>query len=562
MTEQERKWLNQDIKVFSVFAEKYLKIKTKDGRIISFKLNSAQRKVNQIVEETIKAGKPQKFIILKARQEGISTYFAGRGLWRNITRKFWKAAVIGHVKDASNNLFEMIKRFYNYLDPLLQPSLQASNEKKLAFSKLESEMKVFTAEGGDSVGRSDNFQDLLLTEVAFWRDAGSVLTALMETVGDIPDSLIVLESTANGIGGEFYERWQAVKNGLSDYTPIFLAWFELDEYRRPFVTENEKQRFIESMTDLEKKNMGTYNLDLEQMNWYRHRLINKYNWNLLKMQQENPHNDIEAFISSGRPVFDTEICAMNYELSKRAKPRIGNIVLKGDQAIFEENERGFIKLFYEPDLKDNEMYRFSAGCDVAEGLEQGDFSVISVLDRKKNEVILEWHGHVDPDLLADEQEKIYKFLNKDCYFCTERNNHGLTTIDGAYKKKLKQYYDQTFTKGYASSSSGLGFKTSGQSKPLMINNLNEWIREQNFSSDSTGFWSECLTFVKNAKGQMQAQGKDEDKATKCFDDRVISNGLMIHNSLWMPNFKIELPKEPVSRPFMEEMETIYDEATF
>ena len=562
MTEQERKWLNQDIKVFSVFAEKYLKIKTKDGRIISFKLNSAQRKVNQIVEETIKAGKPQKFIILKARQEGISTYFAGRGLWRNITRKFWKAAVIGHVKDASNNLFEMIKRFYNYLDPLLQPSLQASNEKKLAFSKLESEMKVFTAEGGDSVGRSDNFQDLLLTEVAFWRDAGSVLTALMETVGDIPDSLIVLESTANGIGGEFYERWQAVKNGLSDYTPIFLAWFELDEYRRPFVTENEKQRFIESMTDLEKKNMGTYNLDLEQMNWYRHRLINKYNWNLLKMQQENPHNDIEAFISSGRPVFDTEICAMNYELSKRAKPRIGNIVLKGDQAIFEENERGFIKLFYEPDLKDNEMYRFSAGCDVAEGLEQGDFSVISVLDRKKNEVILEWHGHVDPDLLADEQEKIYKFLNKDCYFCTERNNHGLTTIVGAYKKKLKQYYDQTFTKGYASSSSGLGFKTSGQSKPLMINNLNEWIREQNFSSDSTGFWSECLTFVKNAKGQMQAQGKDEDKATKCFDDRVISNGLMIHNSLWMPNFKIELPKEPVSRPFMEEMETIYDEATF
>ena len=61
---------------------------------------------------------------------------------------------------------------------------------------------------------------------------------------------------------------------------------------------------------------------------------------------------------------------------------------------------------------------------------------------------------------------------------------------------------------------------------------------------------------------MQAQGKDEDKETKWFEDRVISNGLIIHNSLWMPNFKIELPKEPVSRPFMEEMETIYDEATF
>jgi len=153
LTEQERKWLNQDIKVFSVFAEKYLKIKTKDGKVIPFRLNNAQRKVNDIVENTIKEGKPPKFIILKARQEGISTYFAGRIFWRNITRKYWKAAVVGHIKDASNNLFEMIKRFYEYLDELLQPSLQASNEKKLGFSKLKSEMKVLTAEGGDSVGR-------------------------------------------------------------------------------------------------------------------------------------------------------------------------------------------------------------------------------------------------------------------------------------------------------------------------------------------------------------------------------------------------------------------------
>ena len=61
---------------------------------------------------------------------------------------------------------------------------------------------------------------------------------------------------------------------------------------------------------------------------------------------------------------------------------------------------------------------------------------------------------------------------------------------------------------------------------------------------------------------MQAQGKDEDKATKCFDDRVIAYALMIHCSFGCLTFKIELPKEPVSRPFMEEMETIYDEATF
>lgn len=230
--EEEKIWVRDVLLKYPVFAEKYFKIKTKDGKIVPFRFNSAQRKVYSVVEETTKSGKPKKFIILKARQEGISTLFAGMSFWRNMTRKFWKTAIIGHVKDASNNLFDMVKRFYNYLEPSLKPEEKASNEKKLAFSKLESEMKIFTAEGGDSVGRSDNFQDLLLTEVAFWRDAKSVLTAVLNAVGDIPDTLQVIESTANGVGGEFYERWQAAKNGESDFTPIFWLgsiWMNIEK---------------------------------------------------------------------------------------------------------------------------------------------------------------------------------------------------------------------------------------------------------------------------------------------------------------------------------------------
>ena len=113
MTEQERKWVQEYLRNYPNFAEKYFKIKTKDGKIIPFKFNSAQRKVDALVNDVIKSGKKQWFIVLKARQEGISTYFTGRGFWRNMTRKYWKTAIVGHVKDASNNLFEMIKRFYS-----------------------------------------------------------------------------------------------------------------------------------------------------------------------------------------------------------------------------------------------------------------------------------------------------------------------------------------------------------------------------------------------------------------------------------------------------------------
>jgi hypothetical protein len=561
MTEQERKWFNEYIRIYPNFAEKYLRIKTKDGKIIPFKFNNAQRKVDKIVNDTISAGKKQWFIVLKARQEGISTYFSGRGFWRNMTRKFWKTAVVGHVKDASNNLFDMIKRFYQYLEPALQPELQASNEKKLAFSILESEMKVSTAEGGESVGRSDNYQDLILTEVAFWRNAKETLVALLQTIGAFKDSMIVLESTANGVGGDFYDRWQAAKKGESDFTPIFLAWFELDEYKRDFINEEEKKTFETSLSDEERERIKLYNLSLEQANWYRYQLINYCGGDKLKMQQEYPCNDVEAFVSSGNPVFDQKICARNYELAKGELKR-GNLEWVGKEVVFRENPRGYVRLYKNIDVKDEEMYRYAAGVDVAEGLAQGDYSYVKVLDRKDSDVALVWHGHIDPDLLADEIHKIQTFLKKKIFFAIEKNNHGFTTIKSSYKLGVNLYHNQTFDKGYPSDSGSLGFTTTSKSKSEVINDLNEWIREGIFFSDEKEFWSECMIFVRNERGQMQAQGKDEDKSVKSYDDRVMGGALMVRCALWMPNFNIVPKKEPVARPFFEEQAYEIDYATF
>lgn len=561
MTEQERKWFNEYIRIYPNFAEKYLRIKTKDGKIIPFKFNNAQRKVDKIVNDTISAGKKQWFIVLKARQEGISTYFSGRGFWRNMNLKNWKTAVVGHVKDASNNLFDMIKRFYQYLEPALQPELQASNEKKLAFSILESEMKVSTAEGGESVGRSDNYQDLILTEVAFWRNAKETLVALLQTIGAFKDSMIVLESTANGVGGDFYDRWQAAKKGESDFTPIFLAWFELDEYKRDFINEEEKKTFETSLSDEERERIKLYNLSLEQANWYRYQLINYCGGDKLKMQQEYPCNDVEAFVSSGNPVFDQKICARNYELAKGELKR-GNLEWVGKEVVFRENPRGYVRLYKNIDVKDEEMYRYAAGVDVAEGLAQGDYSYVKVLDRKDSDVALVWHGHIDPDLLADEIHKIQTFLKKKIFFAIEKNNHGFTTIKSSYKLGVNLYHNQTFDKGYPSDSGSLGFTTTSKSKSEVINDLNEWIREGIFFSDEKEFWSECMIFVRNERGQMQAQGKDEDKSVKSYDDRVMGGALMVRCALWMPNFNIVPKKEPVARPFFEEQAYEIDYATF
>ena len=62
-----------DIFDFSQYSESFLKIRTKNGRIIPFKPNEPQKRLLSVIEGERKAGRPVRIIILKARQMGFST---------------------------------------------------------------------------------------------------------------------------------------------------------------------------------------------------------------------------------------------------------------------------------------------------------------------------------------------------------------------------------------------------------------------------------------------------------------------------------------------------------
>jgi hypothetical protein len=536
-------------------AQGFLKIKDKSANLITFKLNKAQEIVLSKIKETKQLRKLLRFIILKARQKGISTFFEALIFHSGITNFNIKAVIIGHESDASSNLFAMSNRYLENLPDYLKPQIEHSNEKKLSFSKLKSEIRIATAEGGASVKRSDTIQYLHATEVAFYRDAKNTLLAVMQTVPDEPNTLIVLESTANGVGGEFYDRWQSAVAGESDYIPIFLSWLIDDEYSKPFSSEDEKQKLLSTIDQEEIVLRDKLGASLEQLNWRRHTIQNKCGGDVSLFHQEYPSTPEEAFIVSGRPVFDNILVYDRYN-DCREPLAIGNLVYLYEEdkitkiqkiagVKFVENSKGFIKIF-SPCLTDaREYYVYAAGCDVSEGLEQGDYSVIKVMDRRTNKVCLTWHGHISADLLAEEQHKIQLYLKNKVYFATEQNNHGLTTITHAYRLGVNQYYRQKFESVMETDKLKdiLGFKTTTSTKPYIINDLNSAIREKYFIDDEKEFWGECLTFVHNAKGQMQAQDKDKDPATKCFDDRVMASAIMLICDKWMLNYFVEPEKE-------------------
>lgn len=564
--EEEKIWVRDVLTNFRVFAAKYLKIKNKKAQIVPFILNKPQEIVLSKLESQIREGKPIRALILKARQKGISTLIEAYIFWRTSYKYHRSSAIVSHEAKSTDHLYGMFVRYYDNLPDPLKPELDKKNEKGLIYGGLDSFIRCWTAGSGD-VASSYTLLDLHLSEVAKWSDAKTTLTSLLQTVPDHNDTMVVMETTAKGIGGEFYDRWQIAKSGESNYLPIFLSWLLDDEYTLPFTDEDDKYRFERNLDDIEI-NLKESGATLEHLHWRKKiGLPDKCGNDVDQFRQEYPSNDIEAFIASGSPVFDQKKCYIYFTEAQKFKPIIGNLEFKGkDDVIFVENERGYIKLFdkelIQPnEISDLEIYRFANGADVAEGLAQGDYSVNATWDKKKDHVAMLWRGHIDPDLFGEELHKINLFQKKKGFFNIERNNHGLTTIKRAYREGIKLYHNQSFEKGYPTDTGKIGFTTTSKSKFEVINDLNEWIREAILDSKDEQFWSEALRFVRNEKGQMQAQGKDTDVTVKSFDDTVISYALMIRCAMWMPNFKVGKEKEPVSRPFIEE-EIYADEATF
>ncbi len=580
--------------------KKYFKIRDKKGKLVPFILNKAQKILLKLFQADYKAEKTLRYIILKARQKGISTFWEAVMYWLATTNELFKGTIVGQDNDAADNLFEMTKRYHENF-PITHKFIEdRNNRKELRLKEMNSVIEIQTAEGGGKVKRSDTIQAAHLTEVEWWRDARITLLALLQTVPEEPRTLVVLETTANGIGGPYYNRWQVAYGvglsddmsedekleyeGASDYVPIFISWLIDNEYTREFISDKDRQRFVSDLgnpkfnayPDEEKLLMAERGASLEHLNWRRKMITDKCDGDVPMFHQEYPSTPEEAFVTSGRPVFNVNICNINFTLAAKLERNGEQPLRRGDlvpvykesdlnykklrnegvdsyydlkkyiQSVeFIDDSKGFIKIYGDISHSDGEFYKFCAGGDVAEGLEQGDFDCLKVLNRKTNEVCLTWHGHIDPDLLANEMHKIQILLGNDIYFAIERNNHGLSTIISAAKLGVTQYYAQNFDTGYPKDTEFLGFKTTVGSRTPAINDLKEWIRENEFIDYEKEMWSECLTFVKNAKGKMQAQGKDKDPSTKCFDDRVFASLIMLRCHLWLPNYyRKEFYEEP------------------
>lgn len=518
-----------------LYFRKALKIKDKNAEIIQFDTNDSQDKLLAIIEGHYKKYPDPKtrptlyIVILKARQQGMSTATEGV-FFKAITigmpgdTPYQKTAlVISYDEDSAQTINEMSDRFYQHLPNEIKPMKRNSRGKGLIlenptnvqaeFEKnpgLQSKFLIDTANNlYAGSGKTVNY--VHISELSKWSKPEETMKSLMQSVPK-NNAIVIVESTANGAGDYFHKLWQQAEAGENDYIPIFLPWFSHKEYSDPFVNEADKIALAQSLDDEEKQLVILFNLSLEQLHWRRNTIKNKCQGSIETFHQEYPSTAEEAFLTSGRPRFDIPI--LREYLAQCEDGQRGYLERVGGTVKFIPDPNGYLEVWDKPKSSSDHFI----GGDVAKGLITGDYSAAPAWDNNYDLNAL-WHGHIEPDLFADQLNMLGTWYNE-ALIAVEENNHGLTVLNSLKKDYWNLYYRTSHNKLSDETKKELGWYTSEQTKKLAIDNMARLIRERKLGIKSRKLIKECMTYVIDDKGSTNAQQGS-------YDDIVMATAIIL-----------------------------------
>lgn len=553
---------------YPFWAAMFAYIKRKGGGTdVLFRLNRPQRKLIKRLEKMRKAGKPIRLILLKARQWGGSTAIQIYMAWLQLVHEVGlNSLIIAHQGTGSDEIKDMFDRMIkSYPVEMLHElgDAYAPNEPKMVgvgksgsifrVPQRNCKIKIGTAERPNSC-RGGDYNLVHLSEVALWKETDGkkpedIVRSACSGILLRPYTMIVYESTPNGVGNFFHKEYLAAKKGLSQFEAMFVAWFEIEQYELPFENEAEKYEFAKKLfanrrneeIKSDREEPGTYlwrlwekGATLEAIHWYVSER-SKYT-NHGDMASEYPSDDIEAFTYSGRKVFSSEDVEQ-FRPACRAPRWIGEIygsADEGEKAIeglrFKKEADGRLFMWHDVERSDTEEVtdRYLVVVDVCKGhTKNADFADILVIDRlfmmdgEPPVVAAEWHGHIDMDKLAWKATQVAAYYNNALLVIEsntlETNNtkgeaeYILTLIHEVYGRQLyarKQSAEdirQGLPKKY-------GYHTNPLTKKVVIYNLKVVIRERLYIEREEACLDEYLTYVETENNVFEAmEGYHDDR---------------------------------------------------
>jgi hypothetical protein len=422
------------------------------------------------------------FLILKARQLGLTTLCLAFFLWRAIFLDAQDYRCISINEDLAKELKrDKLDFMYKNLPIYLKPALAADNTSTMRFAVTEGMLKMMPTTA--VAGRSETTDGLLSDEDAmnpFAKDIRISAIPSLEKRG----GFYLKVSTADGYGNDFEQEWHKAVRGESLFEPIFLPWM---------ADPNRDQKWYDQML---RENGQEF------------------------MHQEYPAAPEEAFLASGRPFFD--MARLGRFLADKERPFIQGYLYKGR---FVKSQNGSLKIWKAP-KKDHSYAIFG---DVARGLESGDWSIWDVEDMATNEQVAELRLHCDTHEFAALGFELGIFY-KTALLAPEDNDCGIATaMELQFLRYPNLYYDRNPITGRVNFQPG--FNTNVKTRRLVLARMQADFRLGKVHVNSKTCFQEMSTFAHHkSTGKPQAQ-------EGCHDDCVMARAGAHWLAVKLPYFK-------------------------
>lgn len=499
-------------------------------RNTKFLLNAPQRRLLAVMERERQAGRPVRVILLKARQWGGSTLVQMYMAWLQIViHKQWNSLICGHLRNSSlaiKNMYNTLLRCY--------PREYVDEDVKLTFSNFEGSSTVKYLNGRDCllVMGSSRSEDAVrgydlamahLTEVAYWASTAmhspeDVVRSVSGTVTMNPDTVVVYESTANGVGNFFHNEWLRAKGVGSDKVAVFVPWHEIEIYRMPVT---DAGALWESLDEYER-GLWDSGCTLEMIKWY-HTKRREYSSHAL-MKAEFPSNDIEAFTSTCSSIFDrTLLDAFSKQVAYAESGDIAGDYMSDRNIKFTPSPTGLLKMWADRDAT-APAERYLTVVDVGGRSASADYSVIMVMDTHSDtpgvrpEVVAQWRGHIDHDLLAWKALHVARYYNNallviesntletECDDC-DAGEFILNKLAACYRTHL-----------YRRRNKKPGFQTNRATKSQAVYQLLQAVRDKTYIERDQEAINEMATYERTPQGKFSAM-------KGCHDDIVMTRAI-------------------------------------
>lgn len=537
-------------KSFKFYAQKFLRIGTKEMGIIPFSFNRMQKYLFQLLDEDLKAGRPVRWDILKGRQLGNSTFIVMFFFWCCTLFKNRNALVVAHDIPSAIEIHEKCQLAYSSLPDGIKPMTKTTNRRELFFRNpnpkdpdigLNSKITVDTCHNKD-LGASRTLHLALLSEIARYeavRDPKDLMTSLKQSIPYVPGTAIFRETTAQGMG-YWYDEWNDTN---SIYRKIFISWIAEDKYRLE-IYENE---YFELCTE-EKSLYGNEVLESgfikeEIKKWYPewsdptpenfkridHEVMCRLAWRRWKIdndlekdknrfRQEFPTTPDQAFLGSGGAVFDAESLqqfAAQVQMLKTEPMRFTFDVTAYDKSkdwwrrSIRQDPFGKLFVFNPPDPDKT----YILGADVGYGIEDRDFSAAHILTFPDFEQCAVYHGVIPADYYGYLLYALGYYYN--CALTViEQSPIGMATINTIYHDlgyPNLYYRETTPEKRFNSFLDSIGFNVGPTTKPDLVAYGARIIREGKCNLKHMPTIEELKAFIKTEQNKFEApSGKHDD----------------------------------------------------